>query len=411
VSEWNLVVLGAAVLVWALVAGRFKGTFLSAAMFFTAVGLAAGDDGVGWVALESTQVLRALTTSALVLVLFGDAASLDRERLRRDRSGPIRLLGIGLPLSILLGAGVALVVFDGIGFWAAAILATVLAPTDAALGAPTVMDPDVPGRIRTTLNVESGLNDGLCVPLLTIFLALAQAEEHVTGRSAARVIAEEIGWGVTAGVGVGALAAVLLLEVVRRGWVEASGPQVVLLAVPVAAFGIADALHGSGFLAAFVAGATMRLVARDRLPEPRLVEDLGGVLAGATFLVFGAIALGPAIGDAGWRVVLYALLSLAVVRMVAVAVAYLGSGARLPTLAFIGWFGPRGLASIVFALDLIEESGLEQRHLIVLTVAITVGLSVVLHGATAAPGAKAYGRWFTAHPRRTALMEHQHHED
>jgi NhaP-type Na+/H+ or K+/H+ antiporter len=340
-SQWNLVVVGAAVLVWALVSGRMKGSFLTAAMFFTAVGLIAGEEGLGWFDTGSPGVLSAFTSGALALVLFTDAAELDRKRLRRDPSGPIRLLSIGLPLTIAFGTGAALLIFDGVGLWPAAILATILAPTDAALGGPTVTDPHVPGRIRMALNVESGLNDGLCVPLVAIFLALAQAEEDVTGRSAFRIIAEEIGWGVAAGVVVGGIAAVLLVQAVRRGWVEPSGRQIALLAVPVAAFGSAAALHGSGFLAAFVAGMTMRRLAGDELPTPHLVENVGEVLAGTTFLIFGAIALGPALGELSWRVALYAVLSLTVVRMVSVAMAYVGTGARPVTLTFVGWFGPR----------------------------------------------------------------------
>jgi NhaP-type Na+/H+ or K+/H+ antiporter len=380
---------------------------VTAAMFFTAVGLAVGELPGRFAGPGSDDALAALTTAALTLVLFTDASRVDLGSLRRDRAGPIRLLGIGLPLTIALGTGVALLVFDQLSLWPAAILATILAPTDAALGGPTVTDPNVPERVRLSLNVESGLNDGLCVPLLAIFLALAAVEESITGRSALRLVAEEIGWGLAAGLAVGALGAFVLVAAGRRGWMEASGRQIAMLGIPLAAFGAADALHGSGFIAAFVAGATVRALAADHLPPRHLVEDVGEVLTGATFLVFGAIALGPALRDVDGRILLYAVLSLVAIRAASVALAYVGSGVRAPTVAFVGWFGPRGLASIVFALDLLDDPALAETELIVLTVAITVGLSILLHGLTGVPGARRYGAWFAGHPRRSELIEHR----
>ncbi len=404
-GDWNLLVIAVAVLGYAAVSGRLRGSVITAAMVFTAVGLLVGDEGVGWFEAHDPGVFTALTTSALVLVLFHDSVQIELRDLERHRTLPVRLLGLGLPLTIALGTGIAMVVLDDFSLWPAAVLATVLAPTDAALGEPTVSDERVPARIRLALNVESGLNDGLCVPLLAIFLALAEADEDLTRLSALRIITEEIGWGVVGGVVAGIVGGRLLVWARPRGWADERSVQIALLAVPAAAFGLAAPLHGSGFIAAFVAGAALRRASRGSLPQPELVESLGQVLTAATFLVFGAVALGPAIDVIGLQELVYAVLSLTVIRMVPVALALLGTKARPQTVGFVGWFGPRGLASIVFALDLVDHSGLDQARAIVLTAAITVGLSVLLHGLSAAPGAARYGRWFAAHPRPHDLME------
>ncbi len=405
--DWTLALVAAAVLGWSLVARRLATTVVSAALAFTALGVVAGPDGLGWLHLGGGG-LHTTTIGALTLVLFSDAARIDVPALRRESGVPGRLLGIGLPLTILAGTGVALGLFDRVGVWAAALLATTLAPTDAALSQPTVTDPRLPSRVRQGLNVESGLNDGLCVPLVAIFLVLAEAEEGLTGASALRLVADAIGYGVLAGGVVGAAGAGLLGAARGRGWVEGWSGPIAVLALPALAYGLADTAGGSGFIAAFAAGVAFgRLRGRgpDSAEDLEVTEAVGSVLTWVTFLVFGAVALGPALDQLTARAVLYAVLSLTVIRLVPVALAFVGSGARTPTVAFLGWFGPRGLASIVFTLDLIDESGLATTDELVLAVVATVGLSVFLHGLTGAPGTAAYARWFAARPRAGELME------
>lgn len=398
--------MAGAVLGYAAVSGRLRGSVLTPAMVFTAVGLAVGGYSLGWIDLEiSVGAVQALTTATLTLVLFTDAVRIDVPALRREAAFPSRLLGIGLPLTILAGTGVALVLFDQLSLWPAAVLATVLAPTDAALGQAVVTDPSLPSRVRQGLNVESGLNDGLCVPLLAIFLTLAESDEGLARGEALRVIVEEIGGGIAGGLLAGGLGAALLVAVTRRGWVDAAWHQIALVAVPVAAFGLAVGLRGSGFIAAFVAGLAFGRVAGREGAPTHLADHLGELLAALTFLVFGAAALGPVLGDLTWAIVAYAVLSLTVVRMVPVAVALVGTRPRPITVGFVGWFGPRGLASIVFALDLVGESGLEEASLIVVVVGLTVALSVLLHGLSAAPAARRYGRWYAGHPRPGDLAE------
>jgi NhaP-type Na+/H+ or K+/H+ antiporter len=278
----------------------------------------------------------------------------------------------------------------------------VLAPTDAALGQAVVTEPRLPSRIRQGLNVESGLNDGLCVPLLFIVLAVAEADAGEVGAAhAVRLVVEEIGFGIVAGVVAGAVAATAITFASRRGLIERSWLQIVPVTGAALAYGIATPLDGSGFIAAFVAGMTFGVLRpRSHSGEvPSFTEELGEVLNGLTFLVFGAVLLWPALDGLTWRIALYAVASLTIVRMAPVAIAMLGSGARRPTVAFLGWFGPRGLASIVFAVIVVEEADLPQANTILLTTYATVGLSVLLHGITAAPLARRYATWFASHPR------------
>jgi len=403
--EWALALVALALLGVAAVSRRLAGSPVTPAMLFVAYGLLFGTQLLGGIDLESTgSTVRTLAEATLALVLFGDASRIDLDHLRSEVSVPARLLGIGLPLTIVLGAAAAGVVLGGLTFWEAVILGVVLAPTDAALGQAVVTEPRVPERIRQGLNVESGLNDGICVPLLFAAVAVADVRSDISGgRSAGTLLLEEIGYGVLGGVVAGVVIAAIVRQAGRRESIQGAWLQVVPAAGAALAYGIAIGLHGSGFIAAFVGGAVFRLaLGRDPAELNRLSDEVGGVLNGVTFIFFGAILLGPALAELTWPLALYALLSLTLVRMIPVGIAMLGSHARTPTVAFLGWFGPRGLASIVFAVIVIEESGLPHEHLIALAVYLTVGLSVLVHGVSAAPLAARYARW---HERAPQLME------
>ena len=242
------------------------------------------------------------------------------------------------------------------------------------------------------------------MPLLFAAVAAADIESHISGgRTGMTLLLEEVGYGIAGGVAAGLLIGAIIVYAGRRDLIEGAWRQVVPAAGAALAYGTASALGGSGFIAAFVAGMVFRAVIK-RDPEDlnRLTEEAGAVLNGLTFVLFGAILLGPALGELSWQLALYAVLSLTVVRIVPVALAMLGSHARVPTLGFLGWFGPRGLASIVFAVIVIEESQLPHEHLIVLAIYLTVGLSVFAHGFTAAPMANRYADWFERHPRDKA---------
>jgi sodium/hydrogen antiporter len=398
--EWALALLALALLAVATISRRLDGSPVTPAMLFVGFGLLVGPKALDGIDLSSTgSAVRVLAEATLALVLFSDASRIDLGELRNTVGVPLRLLGVGLPLTILLGTVVAAVMFHQLMLGEALILAIVLAPTDAALGQAVVINPRVPQRIRQGLNVESGLNDGICVPLLFAAVAFADTESEISGgRSAATLLLEEIGYGVLGGVIAGLLVATIIRQAGKRGLIAEPWLQVIPAAGAGLAYGIADALGGSGFIAAFTAGVVFR-IALGRDPElmNRLLEEVGDVLNGITFVLFGAVLLGPALTEISWRLALYAILSLTLVRMLPVLIAMWGSAARPATLGFLGWFGPRGLASIVFAVIVVEESRLPHEHLIVLVIYLTVGLSVLAHGLTAAPLADRYAGWYARH--------------
>jgi NhaP-type Na+/H+ or K+/H+ antiporter len=403
--EWALALVALALLGVAAISRRLQGTPITPAILFVAFGLLVGPEALDGIDVASTNsAVRVLAEGTLALVLFSDASRIDLGALRRTANVPARLLAFGLPLTILLGTVAAAAVFGELSVEEAAILAIVLAPTDAALGQAVVTEPRVPQRIRQALNVESGLNDGICVPLLFAAVAAADVASEISGgRTSGELLLEEIGYGILGGVAAGLLIAAIVTGAGRRGLIAPGWGQVIPAAGAALAYGIASALDGSGFIAAFVGGMVFRLaLRRDPKELNRLTEEAGALLNGVTFVLFGAILLGPALAELSWQLALYAVLSLTIVRMLPVAVAMLGSRARPPTLGFVGWFGPRGLASIVFAVIVIEESQLPHEHLIVLAIYLTVGLSVLAHGLTAAPLADRYARWYERHPREQA---------
>jgi sodium/hydrogen antiporter len=403
--EWSLAIVSLALLGVAAISRRLSGTPVTVTMVLVAIGLLVGPQVLDGIDLSSTSsTVQLLAEATLALVLFCDASRIHLRQLRREVGVPLRLLGIGLPLTIALGAVAAALLFGQITVAEAVILAIVLAPTDAALGQAVVTEPRIPPRIRQGLNVESGLNDGICVPLLFAAVAVADVESDISGgRSAATLVLEEIGYGIVGGVVAGLLVAGIVIHAGRRDLIAGEWRQVIPVAGAVLAYAVAIALHGSGFIAAFVAGMVFHMaLGRDPGDLNELNEKVGNVLNAVTFVLFGAILLGPALGELSWQLALYAVLSLTVVRMVPVAIAMWGSRARAPTLGFLGWFGPRGLASIVFALIVVEESQLPHEDLIVLAIYTTVGLSVFAHGISAAPLADRYARWYARHPHEQA---------
>jgi NhaP-type Na+/H+ or K+/H+ antiporter len=389
-----------AVLAVAAVSRRLSGTPVTAAMAFLVIGVLVGPTVTDGIDLSpASATVRTLAEATLAIVLFADASRINLTELRREFTVPLRLLAIGLPLTIVLGTVFAVVLFDQLTSTEALVLAVLLAPTDAALGQAVVTEPRLPSRVRQGLNVESGLNDGICVPLLFIVLAAAEVDSDVSGgHSALSIVSEEIGYGLLGGVAAGLLVSAIAVVAGRRELITGSWRQVVPVAGAALAYGLAAALGGSGFIAAFVAGALFGALARREADaSARFSEELGNLLDGVTFLVFGAVLLGPLLDELTWSVMAYAVLSLTVVRMLPVAVALAGTRARWLTIGFIGWFGPRGLASMVFAVVVVEESHLPHVNTILLVTYATVGLSVLAHGATAAPLADRYARWYESH--------------
>jgi NhaP-type Na+/H+ or K+/H+ antiporter len=379
-----------------LVSRRLERTVVSAAMVFVAAGLVAGWTGVVELgsathveASVSREVVFLIAELALVLLLFTDAARIDPRHVRRNAL-PLRLLGIGLPLTIGLGTLLALVLLSDLEAWECAIVAAVLAPTDAALGQAVVSSPLVPLRVREALNVESGLNDGGSVPFLMLFVALAAAHEGLE-EGWLRFTAEQIGYATLIGAAVGGAGGAALRRAAARDWTTTAFERLALAALAIAAWYAADEAGGNGFIAAFVGGGAAGIAAgslRDRALD--FAEEEGQMLNLAVFFIFGLFAT-KILGDVTWQTVAYAVLSLTVVRMLPVAVAVAGLGLRPATIAFLGWFGPRGLASIILALVVVEEEpALAGIDGIFLVMTVTVLLSVFAHGISAAPLTRRY---------------------
>ncbi|MCP2314913.1 NhaP-type Na+/H+ or K+/H+ antiporter [Nocardia amikacinitolerans] len=402
---WALPAIAAVLLLFAAISGRVAGTPITGPIVFTVGGVVLGGTVFGLVEVESTaETVRLLAEITLALVLFSDAARVDPTELRAEIALPARLLGIGLPLTILAGFGAGLLVLDDLTWPEALLLAVILAPTDAALGQVVVTLREVPARVRQGLNVESGLNDGICVPLFLVALALAQSEAGAIGHgAAAQLVAEQIGYGVVAGVGTGAIAAAVLVTAERHHTIERAWAQIVPVTAAALAYTVAVPVGGSGFIAAFVGGLTFGAIARRYAPRAApdgLLEEAGDLFSAVTFIVFGAVLLGTALDHLSWTVFGYAVLSLTVVRMIPVALSLIGTHARAPTIAFLGWFGPRGLATIVFVILVLQENReLPHQDSLLTTAVVTVGLSVLAHGLSAAPLARRYADWFQRHPR------------
>jgi sodium/hydrogen antiporter len=391
----DLMVLAVVVFAFGLVSRRLEGTVLTAPIVFVVAGFVLGPWGLGLVqfGLDSHTVLL-VSEIALAIVLFTDAASTNLSSLRQNEALPLRLLGIGMPLTIVLGTVVAALVLTDLTFWEAAIVGVVLAPTDAALGQAVVSNPRLPLRIRQALSVEAGLNDGLSVPFLALFLTLAEAqEEHLSADIWIRFALEQVGFGILVGVGIGLAGGWLVAWASQRGWMTDSFRRLALLALAIIAWALADQIGGNGFIAAFVGGLLIGPSVQ-QLGERvmRFTEAEGQLLSLSVFFIFGVLVLG-AIQPLSWEVALYALLSLTVIRMLPVALSLYGTHLRGVSVLFAGWFGPRGLASIVLGLIVVEEAPLlPGRDEIEAVVALTVLLSVLLHGVTAAPLSAAYAR-------------------
>ncbi len=384
----NMAILGAFVFIYSIVSGRIEKTFFSGAALFIVFGLGIGPFGLGILDIKvDAGELSLLAELTLALVLFTDAANANLGVLRRNFHIPQRLLLIGLPLTILLGFVFGFLLFGGLTLIEVAILATMLAPTDAALGKAVVSDKAVPPDIRESLNMESGLNDGICVPILFLFLALA-ADSRTEGRPGAlalKLVAEAIGIGALTGIVITVLGSWLLRFFSGRGWISETWQQLPIVALAVTCFAVAQRLGGSGFIASFVGGLLFGALTRHHKSKLLLAaEGTGDTLALITWVLFGAAVIGKTAGFLTWQTVVYSLLSLTVIRILPVLISLVGMPLRTDEKMFIGWFGPRGLASIVFAVIVLDDH-LPGGNTIVVTAACTIIMSVVAHGLSANP--------------------------
>lgn len=402
-----LLYVAGSLLAFALVQRRLATTWVTGPMIFITLGLlakvVAGDVGV-FGSEDWTRLVEVVFQGALVLVLFSDASALHFSSWRRDASLPARLLGIGLPLAIGLGTAAAALVLTDLSIWEAAIVGAILAPTDAALGQAVISNPRVPARIRHTLDIESGLNDGIVLPFLLVFVGL---EEQSEGVGVVETFLSEIGIGVLVGAAVGLVGGWLMVRAGRSDWMGVEWGNVAVVVIAGLCFLGADAAGGSGFIAAFVGGLAFGNVAGAERVERYEVLGIGvgDAMTQISFLGFGALILQPSLDEFTWRILLVALLALTAVRMVPTAVACIGTGLRWPSVLYLGWFGPRGLATVVFAALVVTEAQLPGETTIVAVAASTVTLSAFAHGISAVPGSRRYAEWCESLEEGEALVE------
>jgi NhaP-type Na+/H+ or K+/H+ antiporter len=416
-------VLTLLVFAWSVTSGVLARHNVTGPLVFAIAGYVLSNPTWGPVAIDiETSSIHLIAEATLALLLFTDAARIDLHDLRADSGLPVRLLGIGLPLSIIAGTVAAALLFD-LPWGLALFLGAALAPTDAALSVQVINDTRIPMRLRRSLNVESGLNDGIVTPVVGAALAVAASQLGFLDEPISIEVStalRDLGVGVAAGLAIGGLGAIAMNRASRSGWIAPGGRRLATLALAAGALAVTLALDGNGFIAAFIAGATFGgLVDKEALDVERVSElpELGGELLGlVVWYLFGATLIPIAVDDLSLPLVLFALLSLTVVRMAPVAIAMLGARLDRPTTAFLAWFGPRGLASVVFALLAVEDLSETDPSvdLAVSAVALTVAGSILLHGLTAGPGGRRYVQVEedngSASPRsrRTVLSRHHH---
>ncbi|MEM6455443.1 MAG: cation:proton antiporter [Acidobacteriota bacterium] len=390
-------VLAVVLFAFGLVSRRAQRLPVTPPMLFVALGFAVGGAGFHLLDLQIEQsVTHTLAELTLVVILFGDATRIDLAGLRRQHDLPMRLLTIGLPLTMLFGTLAGAALLPGLNIWQVALLAAILAPTDAALGQAVVGSAAVPVRIRQTLNVESGLNDGIALPAVLIFFSVAcavEAQESITywlGFTALQLTV-----GPLVGALVGGVGGRLIDRAHAAGLMDDTFRRLAAVALALMAYTGAELVYGNGFIAAFIAGLVLGNTAESAEAVEGFVEAEGQLLALFVFLLFGGslVPLLFADGVITPQVLVYAVLSLTVVRMLPTAIALIGKHLDWRTVVFLGWFGPRGIASILFVLLVLENDQTAVSHDVLLPiVVVTVLLSVFAHGLTAAPGAAWYGQ-------------------
>jgi NhaP-type Na+/H+ or K+/H+ antiporter len=390
-------VLTILVLCYAVVSGLVKRWYLAPALIFVLFGMALGPFGFGIIDMgtdaESFTVVAQL---ALTVILFNQAAELDLSAVVRRREVTFRLLVIGIPLALALGTLTAVLILPIMPLWEAVCLAAIVAPTEVALIDALLEDKRIPEQVRHAMSTESGFYDGFALATMLAALALASEQtEPDTGRWTLFLVRTEV---VSVGVGlaIGAVGGLVIARSKKREWMSGTWAQLATLAVALVCFQVGEGLHGSGFVAAFAGGLAFAFVAKrsDVRPDTQVSDAAGQLLELMVFAMFGSYAVIVGWRDASWRVVVFAVVALFAVRIVAVGVALLRSEMPTRSRLFIGWFGPRGIGTLVLGVLMVQRGELEQAPLIGQVVAVAVTLSLVVHSLTAWPGI----RWLAAEP-------------
>jgi NhaP-type Na+/H+ or K+/H+ antiporter len=398
----DLAIIAGLVFAWGTVSARLERLEMTAPIVFTVAGVLLTHGPLALLGITpSSEVVKVLAEATLALVLFSDASRVGLHQLRADLGLCLRLLGIGLPLSIGLGTLAAFMLPGVSGIWPALLVGAALAPTDAALGAGVMVNRAVPARIRRLLNVESGLNDGIATPFVTVAIAGAATAEHAASTGPGKAVAE-LALGLLIGIVVGGGGGWLVKMARNTGWVAEGFAGTAVLGLAFCCYATSAALHGNGFIAAFTGGMAFAAAGGQAAKLVPFVEETGAMLSLLVWLMFGVVAVVPALQDLNWQTVAYAALSLTVIRMLPVAVALAGARLGRPAVLFIGWFGPRGLASVVFGLLALEDLAESAAKPVITVIAFTVLLSVLAHGLSAGPLASRYGPRLTPPPGAAA---------
>ncbi|MEM8657489.1 MAG: cation:proton antiporter [Pseudomonadota bacterium] len=388
-----LIVAAVAALIYSLLSRRLAGWPVTGPMIFLLLGWALSHVS-GFDPHDAEPVLDLLAEVTLVIVLFADAAMIDGRKVRQMHVWPVRMLLIGLPLAMLLGVVPGVALLPGWGIWEVALIAAILAPTDAALGQAVVTNKAVPGRVQRALVVESGLNDGLALPMVLMLGCIAVGGQHDFAQSNWLVFAgQQIGFGVLAGVIIGGVGGAALARARASGLSQAPLEGVAVLALAGLCFLGAHEVGGNGFLSAFAGGMAYRAML-GKPPEylEEFMETEGALLVMATFLLAGIVLVPMALEHVTAAHVALVLISLLAVRPLAIWLSLGRTDAPPPARLFMGWFGPRGLATLLFALMIVGDLPvLEHGEEILVIATLAVLLSTVLHGVSAAPFAQRFG--------------------
>ncbi len=368
---------------------------VSAPMFFLAVGILVSPVGLNLYHMEfEGEVVKLVAEITLIVILFVDASMIRYDRLGKVLAGiPARLLLVGLPLTMIFGSLVLWLLFPGMNIWLVVMVALILSPTDAALGQAVIKSERVPNRIRESISIESGLNDGIALPLILVCIAvLVEGASAIdfSGRWLVFMILQ-LTLGPLVGGLVGWLGGTLLEKASARGWVEPTFQRLAALPLALLAFAAAEMVYGNGFIAAFFSGLLLGVTTpevRERIQE--FGEAISQMLSFFVFMILGMVMVPLAVEYWSWMSLVYALLSLTVIRMLPVAISLIGSGLDNYTIAFVGWFGPRGIASVLYLLIAGIDIGFAGFEVGLSLIVLTVLLSTFLHGVSALPLTKLF---------------------
>ena len=383
-------VLTVLVLGYAAISGLVRRWYLAPALIFVVLGVALGPSCLGWIEAGSdTKGFNVLSELALTVILFNQASTLNLQNAFQRGHLPLRLLVIGVPVTFALNTAAAVAVLPVLPFWEAVCLAVIVAPTEVALLDALLEDRRIPERVRHALSMESGLYDGFALAALLAALALASEQTHPAAARWAWFAFRTEFASLAVGVLIGVIGGVVISRYSARGWMSGTWAQLATLSLALVCFGLGERLHGSGFVTAFVGGLSYAIMLRrngTQVAATQVSEAAGQVLELVVFALFGAVAVVPAWRDAGWRVVVFSAVVLIVARSAALAIALAGSGLPRRSQLFMGWFGPRGIGTLVLGLIVIGEGEIKQGELVTQAVVVTVTLSLILHSVTAAPG-------------------------